>query len=238
MKRGLLIILAVLAAACGGASDQPEGDANPVTGSYSWPDYASLLQEAKIDDFDFADGEPLAFVKALPACRAVWAAVDKAGANGLLELYGFEWFGGGDLGYQAIFILRTGKGAKCIYAYDELHEARTDPLTVPSHPVDLAALEKLRRRVGAEVPFPIPASSQEQVLDGSIICGGSYVALHVYQDGQPHTALWFQPHDWTDAKRLAVAEKARAHPVQAVLGAIWAAAPVAGPSRGPAVGGR
>ncbi len=225
MKAWLFIILVAFTVACGGASDGPEEAPEPVPGSYAWPDYASLLAAAKIDDFDLADGEPLAHVKAMPACQAVWAAVDKAGSNGLLELYGFEWFGGGAGGYQAIFIMHTGKGAKCIYAYDEVHEFRTDPLTVPSHPVDLAALDKLRRRVGAEVPFPIPASSQEQVVDGSIICGGSYVALHVYQDGQPYTALWFQPRDHAETNRWSVAENARAYPVRAVLGAIWAAAP-------------
>jgi hypothetical protein len=216
----ILILLAALVAAC--APTSTEAPEKP--GRYVRPDVPKLLAEAvrreptEDGPEDFANWGKLWMER--PVYRAVWSAIEKAEERGLHELYGVEMFLAGEsTDYEALFFLRTAEGTTCLYGRHDLHAARPDPATVPCRPVPAGVLEKLRARVAVEVPFPIRSDRTSQVLDGADFL------IHVFRDGESHAALWYEPRFEPHAGRELVAEGARAHPVVAVLGALWAAAP-------------
>ena len=212
-----------LLAACGSESTVPAEQ----PGRYTRPDFAKLWREMEMPPGDFeerGEGNPMERAASAEeayraAYRALWRSVESAEEQGLLELYGMESATNGDPGYRALFFVRTAKGVSCLYAHGDLHKSRADKETIPALPVPEAAFERLRRRVGIEIPFPLASSMTSQIDDGA------WALLHVYRDGKLHSALWYAPYDDPSALREGAARSVNLHPIVAVIGALSAAAP-------------
>lgn len=221
MRRALLItiLVALSWSGCAPTSSDTDGSA----GLYERPDIPRLLAEARrLEPTDETPEDHARWIDLwaeFSAYGAVWEAVARAEKLGLRELYGVEMFRSGDFDYEALFFLRTTGDTSCIYAKGTLHEKRPDPGTVPALDVTAAVLDKLRARVGAELPFRVTADLTSQVMDGATF------VVHVFRDRGSHAALWYEPQTFFERTREGVREHADARPVLTVIGALWAAAP-------------
>jgi hypothetical protein len=86
------------------------------------------------------------------ASDALWAAVDRAEARGLLEIFGAEYFGLRDASYAAVVFVRTREGSACLYADGELHDRRDAGRGVPAVTVAAEEFGWLRDRIGVHLP--------------------------------------------------------------------------------------
>ena len=221
-----LFVLALLAAGFGCGSE-PEQAAPEKPGRYARPDFEKLWREMERlpgDDGPSGKGNPVEdMVSGAPegsAYRALWAAVAKAEEAGLYELYGVERSWPPELGgYDAMFFVRTAGGVSCFHAMGTLHESRADTNTVPSLPVSAERFEKLRTRIGIELPFPLPSAIDSVVYDGV------WVLVHAYRDGRSHSALWYSPYGGWLPLREDVARNVNRYPIVAFTGALSAATP-------------
>ena len=76
----------------------------------------------------------------------------------------------------------------------------------------------MRRRIGIELPFPLASSMMSQIDDGA------WTLLHIYRQGESHSALWYAPYPASSLREV-VARSVNRYPILAVLGALSAAAP-------------
>ena len=152
---------------------------------------------------------------------ALWAAVAKAEADGMTELYGVELFGLSETSYQAVFMLRTANGCSCLFADQDLHHHRDNTGTVPSYPVSLSVLTRLRERVGAELPLEKLTALNGPAMEGEVMI------VHILREGVSTSALWHvPPGDWDLEERALLAFR-EDYPIDTIYRALWAAAPAA-----------
>ena len=151
--------------------------------------------------------------------RGVWAALDRAAGDGIVELYGVEEFPE----YRAWFLFTTRSGRRvALFACEEWARELEDPGRIPSVDVPAPVMERLRTRVSADWPPPWTVELSSQASD----C--SYVLVHVYRDCVNSRALLYNP-DFYYFDRLAPRRMAQyqvAFPVIHAIGAIQAAMPV------------
>ncbi|MFI5402084.1 MAG: hypothetical protein ACHQ1G_04035 [Planctomycetota bacterium] len=152
---------------------------------------------------------------------ALWAAVGKAGTEGLEELYGVEFFGLEEPTYEAMVFVRTSRGTSCLYANADLHGVRDLPRTVPSQPIASEEFALLRDRILVHLPFPRPASVE------GVGPGAEVALLHVLRDGRCMSALWRVPAAEWGADRVSLRAYRRDYQVAAIVSALWAAMPMA-----------
>ena len=150
---------------------------------------------------------------------ALWAAVAKAEEDGMTELYGVELFGISEPYYQAVFILRTNSGCSCLFADQGLHRFRDNTGTVPSYPVSLSVLARLRKRVDAELPLEKLTTLKGPAMQGEVML------VHILRKDVSTSALWHAPPgDW-DLEERALLEFREDFPIDTIYRALWAAAP-------------
>lgn len=190
-------------------------------GSYEPASCTELLDAAAAEDRGrFDPASPVAVTRSR-AATALWSAVAEAKSDGLKELYGVEVFQDADEGYIALFFVRTGAGTVCLFADAGLHERRADAGTVPWASVVPAEMDRLRRRIHAQLPLERSVSLTADAL------GGSIFRLHLFADGESQTLLWFEPLLYPGQSRAALLSFQRAYPGHAIAQALWASAPPA-----------
>lgn len=175
---------AALLAGCG------DGDAGR---AYRPPDVAALAASARIrpNEEGWRDELPrsIARERDTDTRRAFRAALEKARADGIEELYGFEVYAlGGDATQEDDYLVRTKKGAFALLAREDWSEFRTDK-TTPFVPVTAEAFRALGDRIAPHLPLGDQADIASQA------CDARTVLVTVWRDGRADSALWYAPED-------------------------------------------
>ncbi len=219
----ILVVIAVVVTLTVPTQFGSEEGQSPLPTPYQRPDVRALVASVK----DPLGGslmreEVVVTIKARrdeSAATALWAAIDKAQAHGMTELYGVELFGIAEPFYQAVFMLRTDKGCSCLFVDQSLHGARDNVDTVPSYSVSLSVFARLRTRVANELPFKQVAALKGPAMDGEVML------VHILREGVSTSVLWHvPPGDWELSERKLLAFR-NDFPIDTIYRALWAALP-------------
>lgn len=161
------------------------------------------------------------------AHAALWRAIEKAQAEGPLELYGFEDFGEGEPSYTATVVFRSRRGAFALVAdgncqFDRIEAGRGD--SVPAAAVSPAEFERLRARVAGALPLAAEPRLAPGVSLG--VSEGATTRVLALRDGKLHSARWYMPETGSESASGPIHDRfLRARPVLDLIEAVRAAVP-------------
>jgi hypothetical protein len=176
---------AALVSGCGGP-----GGAD--TAAYRPPDLARLAASARVrtPEAPWRDQVPRSIEneRDTDTRKAFRAALAKAQAEGIEELYGFEVYAvGGDAVQEDDYVVRTKNGSFALLAREDWSEFRADKATVPFVPMAPEAVRALGDEIASRLPLGDEADFSSDAADREV------VLVAVYRDGRADSALWYAP---------------------------------------------
>lgn len=211
----------MVALAIGGAALGCSGESAPEAKRFAGTDPIALLRESQIPEA-WAVARSSAITRLEPNVQSkvylgVRAALDRAVAAGLTELYGAEEFPE----YRAWFVFTAGGRHVALFASEEFAAGLENPGRIPSIDVPSAVVERLRARVSTEWPTTSTVDLSSSASDAP------YVLVHVYRGGETGKALLYNPAIYFSQQREGFTHFAGGFQVTNVMRAIQVAMPPA-----------